>query len=484
MRHKLLLAVFMLAAVLAACKEKEVTPEPKAPVIEFSVTDAVLNVLVGTPVAFNASIIEGDGISATWTVDGEKVATTPSVTWVFDKIGTSSVHFEASNSLGKVEKDYTVNVAGVPLEVSYSLEDAAAQVVIGSPFEISVNVTGGDKGTVHSWTLDGATASNGPAFSKTFTDDEIGIHTLVYKGRNIDDMTASKTWTLDVIDLPLEVSFTPSKDNVDAMVGDEIEFSAKFIHGATGASLVWKVDGNKVDETDSFVYDCPSTGTFTVSCDITNAAGESASHSWNVVVIEKAERSLLFDDFESYETGPGIGGYYIGNVAGGVSVTQVVANPFKTSVNSSGKVLGDMGSIMNPNNSTSGYFKFKVDTMPDGKTEVPDRARYTKVRVKVYLGNCGYTPLLQEDNKSTKSLPSIINGIVFDTVNPTMDAWNSAVRTNDWNVFVYDLTSGKYSEEVNNLAQTNQFQFRVFVNFNNQNQSPVDVYFDDIEFVE
>ena len=221
-----------------------------------------------------------------------------------------------------------------------------------------------------------------------------------------------------------------------------------------------------------------------VSCSVTNAIGETADRNWTVNVAEKSERSLLFDNFEGYEIGPGIGSYYIGNVAGGVSVTQVVENPFKTAVNSSSKVLGDMGSIMNPNNSTSGYFKFKVNTMPDGKTEVPDRARYTKVRVKVYIGESGYTPLLQEDNKSTKSTPSIINGIEFDTMNPTLDAWNAAIKTNDWNVFVYDLTSGKYSGEVNNLAQTGQFQFRVFVNFNNQNQKPADIYFDDIEFVE
>ncbi|MBO4447584.1 MAG: hypothetical protein J5764_05620 [Bacteroidales bacterium] len=484
MKYKKLLAACLLTAALSACNENEERIEPKAPEIEFSVTDDVLNVLVGTPVEFRATIVEGNDISAIWTVDGELVATTPSLTWVFNKLGTSTVHFEASNNLGKVEKDYTVNVAGVPLEITCSLEEGTVESVIGNTLEISVTVTGGDKETVHSWTLDGEVVGDGTLFSHVFTEEEIGTHSLEYRGENIDGMTAQRSWTINVIDLPLELSYTPAGESIDAMVGDNLTFSAKIIHGAGGAAFSWKLNGSEVSTSDSYTYDCPSIGSFMVSCSVTNAIGETADRNWTVNVAEKSERSLLFDNFEGYEIGPGIGSYYIGNVAGGVSVTQVVENPFKTAVNSSSKVLGDMGSIMNPNNSTSGYFKFKVNTMPDGKTEVPDRARYTKVRVKVYIGESGYTPLLQEDNKSTKSTPSIINGIEFDTMNPTLDAWNAAIKTNDWNVFVYDLTSGKYSGEVNNLAQTGQFQFRVFVNFNNQNQKPADIYFDDIEFVE
>ena len=51
-------------------------------------------------------------------------------------------------------------------------------------------------------------------------------------------------------------------------------------------------------------------------------------------------------------------------------------------------------------------------------------------------------------------------------------------------MFVYDFTNPKYSSEVNNLSQTNQLQFRVFVDFNNNGKAGQDVYFDDFEFLE
>ena len=87
-------------------------------------------------------------------------------------------------------------------------------------------------------------------------------------------------------------------------------------------------------------------------------------------------------------------------------------------------------------------------------------------------------------NIGCSKIPSLINGIEFNTSSPTLDAWKAAIKTNDWNIFVYDFTSAKYSTEVNNLSQTNQVQFRVFVDFNNNGKAGKDVYFDDIEFVE
>ena len=37
---------------------------------------------------------------------------------------------------------------------------------------------------------------------------------------------------------------------------------------------------------------------------------------------------------------------------------------------------------------------------------------------------------------------------------------------------------------MNNLANTGQLQFRVFVDFNNSGKAGQDVYFDDFEFLE
>ena len=486
MRYRILIAACLATAVLAACsqKEKAVEEPNKAPKVEFSVKDAALDVMVESAIEFKATIVEGKNVVCSWTVDGEKVASTPSVTWVFNQVGTVGVSFMAENELGKVQQDYTVNVAGLPLDVTYSVEGDAISAVIGTPVEVSVTVNDGDRETVHSWKLDGEDVGSGLSYSKTFEEAEIGTHTLAYHGRNMYGMTASKTWSIDVVDLPLEVNYSPVKTDLEAMVGDNVSFTASIVHGAIGASFTWKLDDAKVatDSPSAYTYTCEAEGTYNVSVTIVNAAGESDSNSWTLTVVPKTEKTLLFDNFESGEVG--VNAYYRGNNVGGVSILQTMENPYKTDTNPSDKVLVDKGSMMT--NTSSGYFTFKINTYPDGTTAISadDRAQYTRFRCKIYIGSTGFTPLLQEDNKSTKSTPSEINGIAFNTTSPTLDAWNAAIKTNDWNVFVYDFTNPKYSADVNNLAQTNQLQFRVFVDFNNNGKAGQDVYFDDFEFLE
>ena len=487
MRHSRLLTVFGAAAALvAACTARPIqVEEPEsAPELRFSISESAFTVDVDSTVFFGAEILRGSNLTTSWSVNGEKVAGTPSVKWTFRELGVSTVRFLASNSLGNVEKEYTVTVLGIPLVVEYSREETSLDAVVGTPLEMSVTVLSGDKSTLHSWTLDGVQVGDAPLFSKTFTEEETGTHTLVYHGVNVDGESASRTWTVTVVDLPLEVNFTPAQESLEAMETTKLNFTAAIVHGRAGAVYSWKVDGETVCSEAAYTHVCGAPGSYSVSVEVTNAIGEKAFRSWTLTVTEKKALSLVFCDFESFDMGPGIGGYFIGNVAGGASVTQVAENPCKSASNPSAKVLLDRGSIMNQNNTTSGYFKFKINTFPDGVTAVPDREKLTRIRVKIYLGNCGYTPLLQEDTKSTRSAPSEINGIPFDTMNPTMEAWNAAIKTDDWNIFTYDLTTGKYSDQVNNLNQVSQVQFRVFVNFNNQNQKPADVYFDDIEFLE
>lgn len=485
MKQYYIIAALLLSALFASCSAEESDPvqKPAAPKFEFSIAGEAFSVEVDSSVVFTATRLEGTGVRTEWSVDGEKVAGTPSVTWKFTKLGVSNVHFEASNELGKVEKDYAVTVTGSPLDVSFSVEEESIDAVVGSQMEVSVTVLHGDKGTVHSWTLDGTEIGIGTSVSRIFEVAEVGTHTLAYNGINTDGMTASRTWTVTVTDLPLELSYTPSGEAVEAMEGDEVTFSAGVVHGSTGIAYSWKVNGTEVATTASYKHACSAQGTFTVSVSVTNAAGENASRSWTLTVVEKTERHLMFDNFENSALGESA--YYIGNSVSGVSVLQVVENPYKTSANPSGKVLVDKGSMMT--NSSSGYFKFKVNTMPDATTAISydERKIYTKFRCKVYVGTTGFTPLLQSDiTGNPRSAPAMINGIAFNPGVPTMSAWNAAIKTNDWNEFVYDFSNAKYGENMNHLGDTEQLQFRVFVDFNNNGQPGADVYFDDFEFVE
>lgn len=482
MKHFAKYSIALLSVLLlsfSCAKSGEEQPKAEAPVVSYEIEDDTINIMVGESVSFAATVDSPVEYSCGWYLDGKKISRISKVTHTFEQIGTFKVSFKVENEAGSAEKVYTVNVAGEPLEVTYSVTEELIKVNVTETVAVSVTVTGGDKGTKHSWTLDGEIVSETASFEKNIAVP--GTYSLVYHGVNDDHMTASKSWTIEVSDLPLSVDFSVEEGDVTVYVGRDYTFTATPKAGLNGFAQKWAVDGVQKSEGNSLTVNFDAEGTHTVSYVATNSSEDKIEASWTVKVEQYVASTILFADFEN--DAEGSSSFFIGNTANNVHVMQVVPNPHKTSVNSSDKVLADLGSLITW--SSSAYFKFKVNTYPDGRELSYDtRSQYTKIKVMVYLGESDFTPLLQEDAKSTKSVPSVINGIAFDTVNPTMDAWRAAVKTNDWNVFIYDLTSAKYSSDVNSLSNTDQLQFRVCVDFKNNGKMPGDVYFDNIEFLE
>lgn len=490
MKHRLL-TIVAFAAVLFSCVKPEPAPELKAPEATYFINGLeaqdVTEIAVDSTLLFKAEITNTEIFECNWTLEEELMAKTQSFAYKFTDPGTYNVAFAASNEKGSCEKTFVVNVAGAPLEVEYSTVEETLETVIGTAVKVSVKVLSGDKETVHSWKVDGEEISTTTDFS--WTPQTPGSYTLNYFGINRDKNTASRQWTIVAADHPLEGTTTPILDELSVIEQNSITFKANITSGTFGLTHQWSVDGTvQTSETTSeFTYLFTTVGTVTVGYKATNDAGDELTRTWTVTVKEKApepdpeEGVLIFDNFESANLG--VSSFFKGNNVGGVNVMEIVENPYITAANSSSKVLLDHASLITW--ASSGYFTFKINARQDGSTISGEtRAQYTKVRLKVYVGTTGFTPLLQEDAKGSKSLPVSINGVAFDPANPTLDAWNAAIKTNDWNVFVYDLTSSKYSTEVNNLSKTDQLQFRVCVDFNNGNKPCADVYFDDIEFIQ
>ncbi|MCQ2114568.1 MAG: PKD domain-containing protein [Bacteroidales bacterium] len=483
-------AALMLGLLAVSCKPEEIVPELVAPVASFTLNgaeaDDVCNIAVDSTLTFEAEVANTDVFTCEWKLDDVKMASTEVFTYTFTEPGCFAVAFMAENEKGTAEKIFTVNVAGAPLEVSYSVEEEAIEVKINEKVEIAVNVLSGDKETVHNWKVDGVDASSEASVSTTFA--EPGQYIINYFGINRDQMTASKQWTVTVKDLDMVVEYSPKETELETVTGTELSFKANVTAGVFGLTHSWTVNDAAVGTEAELKYTFAAAGEYTVTNVAANAQGDSRTHRWKIKVSdpvfpdpEPEDGVFIYDDFESSDLG--VSSYYIGNEVGGKNVMSVVTNPYRTATNPSAKVLLDEASLITW--ASSGYFKFKINTFPDGKEfAAADRAKYDKVRFKVYLGSTGFTPILQEDAKGTRSLPSMINGVAFDPANPSVTEWNSAIKTNDWNVLVYDLKSPKYSSEVSNAAQTEQVQLRVSVNLSNATQTGADVYIDEIAFVE
>lgn len=552
--------LLMGLAAMWGCDDDKTTEEQPAvaPQVTFPVTESAVSAYVDDAVRFEAVIESPGPLSCSWFVDGKLMASTASMTYVFKAKGTYDVHFEASNTAGKVEKDYSVTVEGSPLKVEFSNEEETISCLPGEEVLITATVVAGDKEVVHAWKVGDEEVSSTAEFRYTF--DKMGSYTVAYRGVNADDISFNRTWTVTVDELPLEIDFSVTDATIPCVQGNEVAITAtvknggtglthewkvdsdmvstaaEFKHtfaevgtftvsykgvngkgeektgtwtvqveekpleiefskadgstlknvkgdelaitatvkgGATGLTHEWKVDGDVVSTTTEFRHTFDAAGTYTVTYKGVNTKGEEKNASWTVVVSEDAV-GYMFENFESRESIPG---HFTGND----NALFIVANPYVTAVNPGTKVLKD--DLSASSHSTSGYVNM-------GFAHLNDRAKYRAIRVKVYLGENAYCPRLQitVGAANPNKLPSKINGQAF--TDQTEANWKSLIKTDDWNVFVYDLIDCGFG--ISNFENTTTVQFRPLSKFNGNNidagaasaTNARIVYYDDIEFLE
>lgn len=200
-------AALVALVLLPACKGgvSEIDPEPVRPEAEYSIAGDALEVNRGDCVDFKAHVTTPGPVECAWFVNGEKMAATQSLVFRFEKAGAFDVRFHAFNKAGETEKTYSVTVKGETLTIDFSRTEQKISIWYDSEFSVKATVTGGDYKVVQSWTLDGTEVSTTDSFTKVFSEDEIGQHTLVYAGINGDDSRVERNWTINVTDIPIVI---------------------------------------------------------------------------------------------------------------------------------------------------------------------------------------------------------------------------------------------------------------------------------------
>lgn len=462
--------VSLALLLVLSCAEKAIETDLPAvkPVVEYSVAGNSMTVDVDAAVDFVAKVVSEGPVNCEWYLDGILMASTPSFRYVFSHVGKYTALFKAFNEAGSEERSYEVTVVGVPLKIDFTPEEEKVSCVMLEQIQFKAIVTAGEKGVTHNWTLDGNPAGSEAEFS--FTPSAAGTYAVAYTGTNADEFTVSRSWIVEADELPLEIVLSNSGSEIIVVAGSTVEISAEVRNGGKGISHDWKLDGTTVCSSAEFSYEFASAGNYTLVYSAVNAKGESFSHSWSVKVQEPStEVVYTYLDFED--------GQLPGNITGNTNALNVIDNPYKTSVNSSSKVLAD--DMHTSGGQTSGYIDIKNISF-SGKTNA------TILRVKVYLGLADYYPYLQIiKGTQPRILPRMINGVELNPNNA--DTFKGLLKRADWNVLDYYIEDAGYSD----FSEITQFQLRPFSKWGGgscdatvSETNPKIAWYDDIEFVE
>ena len=473
--NRYLLCFLLLSALLPlSCKKataEQESAEPQQPQVRFDREAGNFSVTVDEAISFEAVILSSGPVSCEWKVDGEKVASTPSMRYPFKAVGTYAVSFRAYNVVGEVSRDWTVQVNGIPLVISFAPEEESLSCVMKETLAFKATVRSGDKGVEHRWSLAEEVLSTTAELQ--YSPQTAGTTVISYRGTNSDGFIVTRSWTVVAGELPLEIELSDPSAQIVSRAGEMLTLTATVINGGAGIVHTWTLDGVADGTEATWTYTFAAAGTHTLRYEAVNAKQERFSHEWTLYIQQADPRiSHLYADFES-----GLPSNFSGNDR----ALSVVANPHVSLSNPSAKVLSD--NMSSSTTSTSGYVQINPIASFDGK------AASTVIRVKIWLGKAAYYPYLQViRDGNPRHLPARINGSDFTGSNRTQEHWEELILRDDWNVFEYDIS--EYG--LTSCADVVQIQLRPFSKWNGNNidagaaseTNPRLVYYDDIEFVE
>lgn len=297
MKIRLNLFIMVVLALVAgmaisSCNKDDVISDKK-PVIVLDNETGVYEVRAGNSLTIAPRYENAEDAHYSWTLDGEAIANTPTLTRTWDKEGTFYLSLTVTTDGGTASEDIRVDVLpnGKPT-ISLPIDGDRVTVLRNSPLMITAIVSNSDvEGFKIEWKVNGRNVGN--ELSYTFKNSEKGDFKVEVTASNIDG-SDTRTFTLTVVDkLPVTVEFPAptyfTKSNKRYTFPGRPVFLSPIITGER-ASYIWTVDGVRQDcESPMFLFESGTPGTYIVS--LTVAGGSTASVE--VEVVDATEQSRM-----------------------------------------------------------------------------------------------------------------------------------------------------------------------------------------------
>jgi hypothetical protein len=389
---KILSKIIILSVVLASiatCTNVDVLPVMNdLPQATFDREQPTISVAVREPVTFKATVTTEGRVTSRWYVDDALEGSALNFSYTFTQPGVYRIKYVASNNAGEFSKEFTVTVSDI-LNVQLSTGDSTTikrkqmeELKLMAIIESGANI-------IHEWKIDGVTVST-EALLHNFMLNEVKNVNVTYTGVNAVGRF-TKNLTVEVIERPLEITFSNNDENINLTKGEALNITANVLYGGTGVVHSWKINNSEISNSAILSYTLPETGNFTLSYHAVNVAGEEVNRKWTLYV---SSGGFIFANFED---GVKPSNFTTSNSPG----LTVVDNPYKSGINTSSKVLKN---AVSGTGSTSGFFDFDL-------SQIPDINQYTGLRVKIYriTGN-NYFPHIKfgsaGNNIAPVSMPS------------------------------------------------------------------------------
>ena len=234
-----LLCLCVVVVIASSCNIDEVITTSLPPKIVLDSETGIYTVKEGREIVIAPSYESADGATYLWTMNGEVIATSPSLRFMKEEIGEYYITLSASTESGTDEEEILVNV--VPLEIpTVTIAGSKQQTVaVGTIVTLNASVRDSSLETSLAWSINGEVVGNDNAY--TFSAESEGEYIVTATATNEDGTHSDSVEfkVLNVEDMPFVWDF--ANEEYHTVVGRKLLIAPSATSSDEGITYLWKL---------------------------------------------------------------------------------------------------------------------------------------------------------------------------------------------------------------------------------------------------
>ena len=244
-----ILFVCVTVVITSSCNIDEVITTSLPPKIVLDSETGIYTVKEGREIVIAPSYESADGATYLWTMNGEVIATSPSLRFMKEEIGEYYITLAVTTESGTDEEEIRVNV--VPLEIpTVTIAGSKQQTVaVGTIITLNASVRDSSLETSLAWSINGEVVGNDNAY--TFSAESEGEYIVTATATN-EDGTHSDSVEFKVLnaeDMPFVWDFANEEHHT--VVGRKLLIAPSATSNEESVTYLWKL----ADSEESIGYD-------------------------------------------------------------------------------------------------------------------------------------------------------------------------------------------------------------------------------------
>ena len=244
-----ILFVCVTVVITSSCNIDEVITTSLPPKIVLDSETGIYTVKEGREIVIAPSYESADGATYLWTMNGEVIATSPSLRFMKEEIGEYYITLAVTTESGTDEEEIRVNVVALEIPIVTIAGSKQQTVAVGTIITLNALVRDSSLETSLAWSINGEVVGNDNAY--TFSAESEGEYIVTATATN-EDGTHSDSVEFKVLnaeDMPFVWDFANEEHHT--VVGRKLLIAPSATSNEESVTYLWKL----ADSEESIGYD-------------------------------------------------------------------------------------------------------------------------------------------------------------------------------------------------------------------------------------